>query len=279
MNAIACLRRKAIERRIDLLRMIHEAGSGHIGGSLSSIEILVVLHYGIMRIDPNKPDWKDRDRFILSKGHSVEGYYTILADLGFFARNELSTFGSFGSRLTGHPTVDVPGVEMNTGSLGHGLSIAVGMACAGKMDNRDYRVFCLLGDGELNEGSVWEAAMSAAHYGLDNLVAIIDRNGLQISGGTEQIMGLNNLGEKWAAFGWDVHQVDGHAIEELLGTFNTLPRHKCKPQVIIANTVKGKGISLAENNYKWHHHVPNNGEFALALQELEKELEGVSGNG
>lgn len=276
MLTVKNLERKAIERRMDLLRMIYKSGSGHIGGSLSSVEILVVLYYAIMHIDPINPYWEDRDRFVLSKGHSVEAYYSILANLGLFSSDELTTFSRFGSRLTGHPTVDLPGVEMNTGSLGHGLSAAVGMALAGKMDNRDYRVFALLGDGELNEGSVWEAALAGAHYRLDNLVAIVDRNGLQISGNTEEIMGLGNLSEKWAAFGWNVHQTDGHQIEQLLATFQALPYTKGKPQVVIAHTIKGKGISLAENNFRWHHYVPDSEEFMLAMRELELKLKEIS---
>ena len=257
---------------MDLLEMICEAGGGHTGGSLSSVDILVALHYGVMRIDPLNPKWADRDRFILSKGHSVEGYYTILADLGFFPKEELKTFSKYRSRLIGHPTVKVPGIEMNTGALGHGLPVAVGMAIAGKMDEKDYKVYVLMGDGEQAEGSIWEAAMAAGHYRLDNLVGIIDRNRLQISGNTENIMKLEDLKDKWSAFGWEVLEADGHDIEKLVDTFKSLPLKEGKPHLVLANTIKGKGVSFMENAAKWHHGVPNKEQLEQALKELEAQL-------
>lgn len=266
------LRIKALERRKDLIAMIYGAKGGHTGGSLSSLDILVTLYYEIMSIDPKNPRWEDRDRFVLSKGHSVEGYYTILADLGFFPKEELKTYSRYQSRLTGHPTVKVPGVEMNTGALGHGLSTGVGMALAGKMDGRTYKVYVLMGDGEQAEGSVWEAAMAGSHYGLDNLVGIIDRNRLQISGDTEIVMKLECLKEKWNSFGWNVVEVDGHDYGQLIHAFRRIPSVTGKPHLVIASTVKAKGVSFAENNPKWHHRVPDEQQYKQALEELEQQL-------
>ncbi len=262
------LKDKAKDIRRTIVRMIYQAKSGHIGGSLSSVEILVTLYYRILRIDPKNPDWPDRDRFILSKGHSVEGYYAILADLGFIDREELETYCKFNSRLTGHPTVKIPGVEANTGSLGHGLSIGVGMALAGKMDNRDYKVYVLMGDGEQAEGSIWEAGMSASHYRLDNLVGIVDRNRLQIGGPTESVMSLEDLSDKWKAFGWSVIEVNGHDIKELINVFENTPITRNKPTLIIAHTIKGRGVSFIENKAEWHHKVPTEEEFARIMEEL-----------
>ena len=249
--------------------MIFNAKTGHTGGSLSSVDILVALYYEMMKIDPKNPKWEARDRFVLSKGHSVEGYYTILADLGFFPKSELKNYSKFNSRLIGHPSVKVPGVEMNTGALGHGLSVAVGMALAGKVDKKDYKVYVLMGDGELAEGSIWEGAMAAGHYQLDNLIGIIDRNHLQISGNTETVMSLENLKEKWHAFGWHVLTVDGNNIEELVKVFKKIPTAKDKPHLIIANTTKGKGIPFIENDAAWHHKVPSEEQLKEALEILD----------
>lgn len=267
------LKLKAVQIRMDLLKMIHRAKTGHTGGSLSNTDILTALYYRIMRIDPKRPKWEERDRFIASKGHSVESLWCILGDLGFFPREELETFSQFGTRLIGHPNNKVPGIEMNTGALGHGLAISVGMALAAKKDAKSYRVFCLMGDGEQAEGSVWEAAMAGAHYKLDNLVGIIDRNRLQISGATEDVMGLEPLEEKWAAFGWNVVSVDGNDIEELVKAFEAAPSIPGKPTLVMANTVKGKGVSFAENVPHWHHHVPSDEELAKALSELSAAAE------
>lgn len=266
---IDTLEKKANKLRKDVLNMIYEAKTGHTGGSLSSVDIITVLYNAVMRIDPGNPAWVERDRFILSKGHSVEGYYAVLADKGFFPKEELKTYCKFGTRLIGHPTVKVPGVEMNTGALGHGLSLGVGIALAGKMDERDYRVFVLMGDGEQAEGSVWEAAMAAAHYRLDNLIAIIDRNRLQISGSTEDVMGLESLSDKWTSFGWEVTETDGNDMGKLLAAFNRISLEQGNPTLIIANTVKGKGISFMENNAKWHHGVPDDEQYRRALNELD----------
>ncbi|WP_419872835.1 transketolase [Candidatus Pristimantibacillus sp. PTI5] len=272
METIA-LKAKAANIRMDLLRMIHNAKTGHTGGSLSNTDILTALYYRIMKLDPQNPKWDKRDRFIASKGHSVESLWCILADLGFFPKEELQTFSQFGSRLIGHPNNKVNGIEMNTGALGHGLAISVGMALASKRDNSGYRVFCLMGDGEQAEGSVWEAAMAGAHFKLDNLVGIIDRNRLQISGSTEDVMGLDPLEDKWEAFGWHVVSINGNDMDELVQTLEAAPAAENKPTLIMANTVKGKGVSFAENSAKWHHHVPSDEQLELAINELTALLE------
>ncbi len=273
------LKAKAAQIRMDLLKMIHGAKTGHTGGSLSNTDILTVLYYKIMKVDPAKPKWEERDRFIASKGHSVESLWCILADFGFFPKEELNTFSQFGTRLIGHPNNKVPGIEMNTGALGHGLAISVGMALAGKREGKGYRVFCLMGDGEQAEGSVWEAAMAGAYYKLDNLVGIIDRNRLQISGSTEDVMGLEPLEEKWAAFGWNVVSVDGNDIEQLVRVFEAVPDVTGKPTLVMANTVKGKGVSFAENVAHWHHHVPSDEQLELALAELSAAVESYKQEG
>jgi transketolase len=247
--------RLANERRADAMTMIHRAGTGHTGGAMSVLDILSCLHYGVLNVRPHDPAWEDRDRFLLSKGHSVEGYLALLADLGFFPKAELRTFSAAGSRLTGHPNNKIPGVEACTGALGHGLPMGVGMALAAKRLTKSYRTFVVMGDGEQGEGSVWEAAMAGAHYKLDQLFAIIDRNGLQISGGTEQVMALESFQDKWAAFGWEVTQIDGHDMAALLDYFHHTKANG-KPHCLICSTVKGKGLPFAENRPEWHHKVP-----------------------
>ena len=222
---------------------------------------------------------KDRDRFILSKGHSVESLWSVLADRGFFPKEELATFSQFGTKLIGHPNNKVPGIEMNTGALGHGLAVSVGIALAAKRDGAGYRAFCLMGDGEQAEGSVWEAAMAGAHYKLDNLIGIIDRNRLQISGSTEEVMGLEPLEAKWEAFGWNVVSIDGNDMQALIDTFESVPFVKGKPTLVMANTVKGKGVSFAENVPHWHHHVPNENELSQALVELASARESFQREG
>lgn len=261
----------AAKTRSELLNMIYEAKTGHTGGSLSSVDILTALYYGVMNVRPQEPKWPDRDRFVLSKGHSVEGYLCVLADLGFFPREELNTFSKYGSRLIGHPTNKVPGMEICSGALGHGLSVAAGMALGAKKTGRSYRTFVLMGDGELAEGSVWEAAMSAANYKLDNLTAIIDRNGLQISGSTEDVMKLEQLKAKWEAFGWDVYEADGHDITKLIDLLNQTVQQEGKPRMVIASTTKGKGVSFMENVAKWHHGVPTAEQLEQALAELKEQ--------
>lgn len=268
MDTIELLEKKAAQIRMDLLKMIYRGKTGHTGGALSCTDILTTLYYGVMKVDPANPKWEDRDRFILSKGHSVEGYYCILGDKGFFPKEELETFSEFGSKFIGHPNNKVPGVEMNTGALGHGLSVSVGMALASRMNGKGYRVFTLMGDGEQAEGSVWEAAMSAAHYKLDNLIAIVDRNMLQISGATEEVMALNCLEDKWKSFGWEVIAVDGHDYRQLMDVLGNTPKTSGKPTLIMAYTTKGKGVSYMENVAHWHHGVPTAEQLELALNEL-----------
>ena len=251
----AAIMRLANRRRADAITMIHQAGTGHTGGALSVLDILSVLYYGVLRFRPTEPLWEERDRFLLSKGHSVEGYWALLADVGFFPKEELASFSQAGSRLIGHPNNKVPGVELCIGALGHGLPVGVGMALGAKRLGKAYRTFVVMGDGEQAEGSVWEAAMAAAHHGLDNLYAIIDRNGLQISGTTEEVMALESFREKWAAFGWEVAEADGHDVQALLDYFHG-GRPKGKPHCLICKTVKGKGLPCAENRKEWHHKVP-----------------------
>lgn len=263
----AQLARIANERRADAVAMIHRAGTGHTGGTLSSLDVLTCLYYDVMNVDPRAPKAPERDRFVLSKGHSVEGYLAILADRGFFGKKELGTFSQAGSRLIGHPNNKVPGVEMCSGALGHGLPVGVGMALAAKRTGQAYRTFILMGDGEQAEGSVWEAAMAGANYKLDNLWAVIDRNGLQISGTTEQVMALEDFAAKWRAFGWDVCEVDGHDMAALQAYFHG-ERPAGVPHCLIAHTTKGKGLPCAENQKDWHHRVPTADEVQQCLDAL-----------
>jgi transketolase len=262
------LRLKSIRLRKRLLEVIYHAGGGHTGGSLSCLDILNVLYNRILRVSPETFADANRDRYIQSKGHSVEALYVILADRGFFQEAELNSLCRYQSRFIGHPTRKVPGIEMNTGALGHGLPISVGLALAGKMDQAGYRVFTLLGDGELAEGSNWEAAMAAAHYGLDNLTAILDRNTLQITGRTREVCSNEPLDEKFRAFGWTVRTVNGHDPSELTVALSQPPR-ETQPTCIIANTVKGKGVSFMEDVAQWHHRVPSEQELRQALGELD----------
>lgn len=261
------LQLKSIQYRQKILRYIIEAGAGHTGGSLSCTDILNVLYNRVMNVSPENFHSPDRDRYIQSKGHSVEALYVVLADCGFFPETELQTLCRYQSPFVGHPTRKVPGIEMNTGALGHGLPICVGMAIAGKLDEAQYRVFTLLGDGELAEGSNWEAAMAAAHYGLDNLTAILDHNTLQITGHTRDVCSNEPIDEKFLSFGWHVRVVDGHDFSELTETLSAGPQ-RGKPTLVIANTVKGRGVSFMENVVSWHHGVPSRAEFELALSEL-----------
>ncbi|MHC1781927.1 MAG: transketolase [Anaerolineaceae bacterium] len=270
------LEMKSISHRRSILQMIYSANAGHTGGSLSCVDILNILYNHVMDISPENFPLEMRDHYIHSKGHSVEALYAVLAEKGFFSKNDLITIEKHGSNFIGHPTRNVPGIEQNTGALGHGLSLAVGMALAGKIDNQSFRVFTVMGDGELTEGSIWEASASAAHYRLDNLIAIIDRNTLQISGRTESVMAMEPLEDKFLAFGFEVRHVDGHNMSEMAELFAALPFKTGKPNLVIAHTVKGKGISYMEDSVSWHHHVPTDSEYAEALMELdqaEKTLE------
>jgi transketolase len=263
------LRLKSVGYRLDLLRYIVHAGAGHTGGSLSCVDILNVLYNRVLRISPESFDDPSRDRYIQSKGHSVEALYVVLADSGFFPKEQLETLCRYRSPFVGHPTRKVPGIEMNTGALGHGLPICVGLALAGKMDAAAYRVFTLLGDGELAEGSNWEAAMAAAHHQLDNLTAILDHNTLQITGHTRDVCSNEPIDEKFRAFGWEVRIVDGHDFKALTEVLTRSPAAG-KPTCIIANTVKGRGVSFMENVVRWHHGVPADDEYKQAVAELER---------
>ncbi len=273
------LRTIAAEIRKDLLVMIHRAGGGHTGGSLSSLDILVTLYFRVMRIDPSRPKDPTRDRFVLSKGHSVEGYLNVLARVGFFPTQELTTYGEFGSKLYGHPTMSVPGVEAPTGALGHGLSIGVGMALAGRMDQLGNHVFVLMGDGEQAEGSVWEAAMSASHYRLGNLTAIIDYNKLQISGDVDSVMTISSLVDRWTDFGWNVRELDGNDVDALVREFESDTAATGAPRLVLAHTRKGCGVSFMEDNAAWHHRVPTDDELRTALAELDERIAALSVNG
>jgi len=265
---IKLLKSKANQMRKLIVRMLAKAASGHPGGSLSSADIIAALYFSVMRHDPRDPCWGDRDRFHLSKGHCCPALYAALSLCGYFPEEKLLTLRALGSMLQGHPDRKVPGVEVASGSLGQGLSISVGMSLAAKMDKKDWRVYCLMGDGELQEGNIWEAAMSAAHFKLDNLCGIVDFNRFQIDGRTEAVMNLEPLVNKWEAFGWHVMECDGHNIEELLGAFDKAKFIKLKPTVIIAHTVKGKGVSFMEHVVDFHGRAPTEQERDIALAEL-----------
>ena len=251
--------------------MLSNAGSGHTGGSLSLVEILLSLYFYKMRHDPKRPKWDERDKLILSKGHGCSALYAVLAEAGYFPKNELMTFRKFGSRLQGHPQLGLPGLEASTGSLGQGLSISNGMALSARLDKKGIRVYCIMGDGELNEGQVWEAAMTAAHYRLDNVCGIVDHNKLQIDGWCKDVMDLGCLGDKWKAFGWKVIECDGHDFKEIMDVLDEAESVKGMPTVIIAHTVKGKGVSFIENVAKWHGIAPKKDELEKALKELDEK--------
>jgi transketolase len=267
------LERKAKEARKVLVETLVAAGAGHPGGALSSLDVMTALYFEVMKIDPKNSSWDGRDRFILSKGHSSIGLYTILHLKGFIDKETLLTFRQNGSILSGHPDMrKVPGVEMSTGSLGHGLSVGVGVALAGKMDKKDYRVFVMVGDGESQEGSIWEAAMSAAHYKLDNLTVILDRNRIQIDGFTENVMSLEPYADKWRAFGWEVREINGHSMAEIVPALRSAPFTAGKPSLLLSNTIKGKGVSFMENTNAWHGGAPK-GELAeKAKREVAEAL-------
>lgn len=267
---ITALESKARAIRSTVLEMITTAGKGHIGGAFSCVDILVALYYGgIMRFDPQKPSWDLRDRFILSKGHSGAALFAILADLGFISTGELSHYCRNGTRLGGHPDRSLPGVEADTGSLGHGLGIGAGMALAARMNGKGHRVFVVVGDGECNEGSIWESLVFAARHQLDNLVLIVDRNRQCVLDYTEECAPLDPLTDRLSSFGWETRGIDGHSFGELLTVLQELSqRAPSRPLAIVANTVKGKGVSFMEGKLKWHHSVPNSAELAIARREL-----------
>ena len=266
------LREKTYELRQNILDIVVAGKGGHIGGDMSVVDILATLYFRVMNVSPKNQDSPDRDRFVMSKGHSVEALYAVLASAGFFPLQEvLEKFSQFGSPYIGHPNNHLPGIEMNSGSLGHGLPVSVGMALAGKMERRAYRVYTVMGDGELAEGSVWEAAMAGANYGLDNLCATIDRNRLQISGGTEEVMRLDSLEERFRAFGWNVIPVDdGNDVDQLTKAYEEAKTVKGRPTMVIANTVKGCGSAVMENQAGWHHKVPTQEEYIRISQDLQE---------
>lgn len=264
------LKVKSFELRKNVLNMIMSGKGGHIGGDMSVLDILLVLYEKVMNISPENQADPDRDRFVMSKGHSMEAYYAVLANCGFLDINEVTdNFSKFASAYIGHPNNKLPGIEMNSGSLGHGLSVCVGMALAGKRDHRTYRVYTVMGDGELAEGSVWEGVMAASHYNLDNLCAVIDRNHLQISGNTEDVMGQDDLQKKFESFGWHVISINGHSFTEIIGAFLQAEKTKEKPTMIIANTIKGYGSSIMENKASWHHHLPTQEEYQQIISDFE----------
>ncbi len=263
LNEITCSIRK------DIVSMIHGAKSGHPGGSLSAVEILTALYFDEMNIDPTNPKMEDRDRFVLSKGHAAPALYATLAQRGYFAKDELNNLRQLGSMLQGHPDMKkVPGVEMSTGSLGQGFSVACGMAMAAKLDNAPWNVYALLGDGEVQEGIIWEAAMSAAHYKLDNMIAFLDYNGLQIDGEVESVMNINPIEDKFKTFGWNVITIDGHDFDQIFAALDMAKDTVDKPTMIIAKTIKGKGVSFMENQASWHGSAPSEEQLEQALSEL-----------
>ncbi|MBM4067089.1 MAG: transketolase [Planctomycetes bacterium] len=270
-----CLDVKSLEERARVIRrhvvrMLAKAGSGHPGSSLSTVDLLVALFYNKLRHNPQQPAWPDRDRFVLSKGHACPALYAVLAENGYFGVDKLDTLRQFGSILQGHPSMKItPGIEISGGSLGQGLSVGLGIALAGKLDKKDYRTYVMLGDGELAEGQVWEAAMAASHYKADNLCAIIDQNGLQIDGFIHEIMSSYPIPDKWRGFGWHVLEISGHDYEAILSAYDEAEKIKGKPTVIVAKTIKGKGISFMENQVDWHGKAPSKEEAERALAELK----------
>ncbi|MBS1128504.1 MAG: transketolase [Nitrospirae bacterium] len=267
------LKDRARRMRIDILKMLHGSGSGHTGGSLSATDIMTALYFYKMKYDPKKPDWKGRDYFILSKGHAAPVLYTTLAHAGFIDTAELCTLRKLGSRLQGHPDSKyLPGVEISTGSLGQGLSVACGIALAHKLDKATNRVYAVLGDGELQEGQIWEAAMTGAHYKLDNLCILVDNNGLQIDGPVAKVMGVEPIADKWRAFGWDVQDIDGHDMAQIVAALDKAETVKGKPTAIVCRTVKGKGSKVFEGKVEFHGTTPSKEELEIALKELDEAV-------
>ncbi len=263
----------AEKNRKRLVEVVYRAKAGHIGGDLSCLNVMTALYFDVMKnLNPQEPKAAERDRFVLSKGHCVEALYVTLEAKGFLKPEVLDTLGQFGSVLSGHPTIEVPGIEVNSGALGHGLSIGTGMAIAAKMDKKSWKTYVLMGDGEQGEGSVYEAAMAAHKYQLDNLVAIIDRNHLQISGNTEDVMPIDSIRERWSAFGWDVVTMNGDSMEDILRTFHAIGYTNKKPHLIISETTKGKGVSFMEGIAKWHHGVLNEEQCKEAVAEIDQRI-------
>ena len=275
-DVVKNLTRTSVQVRKNVLRMIKAGGSGHVGGALSAADIVTALYFHVMKIKPDDPKWPERDRFVLSAGHKCLALYATLAEKGIMDPEIMDTYGAIKSKLPGHPDMHkIPGIESNTGALGHGLSIAGGMAMGLRMSGLDSRVFVVMGDGELAEGSNWEAAAAASHHGLDNILTFVDCNGLQISGETKRVMSYEPLAERWRSFGWSVREINGHDYDQILDCAEGFPFEKGKPSVVIARTVKSKGLSFAEGDYKYHHWKANDEEVALAdrdLQELERSV-------
>ena len=284
------LRLIAEKNRKRLVEVVYQAKAGHIGGDLSCLNVMTALYFHVMNIDHSSDtptivqcsmanvQWSNRDRFVLSKGHCVEALYVTLEAKGFLKPEILDTLGQFGSILSGHPTIEVPGIEVNSGALGHGLSIGIGMALAAKMDQKAYHTYVLMGDGEQGEGSIYEAAMAANRYHLENLVAIIDRNHLQISGNTEDVMPLDSIRERWTAFGWDVVEMNGDSMEDIVKTFDAIDYQNGKPHLLISYTTKGYGVSFMEGIAKWHHGVLNAEQCEAAVKEIEERINGLLTN-
>lgn len=271
-ETIKKLKATACKVRMGVIEGTFNAKSGHPGGSLSIADLMTYLYFNKMNVDPKNPDAPDRDRLVLSKGHTAPALYSVLAEKGYFSKDELKSLRHIGAMLQGHPCITIPGVDMSSGSLGQGISAACGMALAGKIDGRSYRVYTVLGDGEIEEGQVWEAAMFAAHYKLDNLVAVVDNNGLQIDGNIAEVAGLDNIAEKFAAFGWHVIETDAHDFDAIDKAFTEAESVKDKPVAIIQHSVKGKGVSFMENQVGWHGKAPNKEEYDTAMAELNAQL-------
>jgi len=256
--------------RCHILTMVKDASVGHIGGSLSVADILTALYFKVLNIDPNNPDWDGRDRLILSKGHGATAIYATLAERGFFPAGQLKTFGNINSNFQVHPdSTKVPGIEASTGALGQGLSVAAGMALAARLDGKDYHSYAVLGDGEIQEGQIWEAAMFSAHYKLDNLTAVLDYNNVQLTGDVSEIMGVAPVDSKWESFGWNVIKIDGHDFRQIIKSLNSAKKYKGGPTIIIADTIKGKGVSFMQNSCTWHGNVPSEEEYNEAIEELK----------
>lgn len=266
------LKLKAERLRLRLVHLIHSAGTGHTGGDLSVLNVLTVLYDKVLRVDPANPKWAGRDRFVLSKGHCAEALYCVLNDRGFVSDADMDAYGKEYAHLGGHPDVTIPGIEISSGALGHGLSVGVGMALAAKMDGKDYRTFVVMGDGEQAEGSIYEAAMAARKFRLDHLTAVIDRNGLQISGSTEDVMPIEPIRERWTAFGWDVKEMQGDNIDSIVNTIHSIDWHTRRPHLLISRSTKGLGVSFMENVAKWHHGVPNEEQYAQAVSDIEARI-------
>lgn len=267
------LKQKSEQLRLNLVNLIHSGKTGHTGGDLSVLNVLTVLYYRILNVNPQKPKMPERDRFVLSKGHCAEALYCVLCDKGFIPKEELEAYGKDFSHLGGHPDVTIPGVEINTGALGHGLAAGVGMALAAKKLGASYKTYVVMGDGEQAEGSIYEAAMAANKYRLDNLVAIIDRNGLQISGSTEDVMPLESIRERWTAFGWDVMEMNGNDIADIVAHLENINFQNSRPHLLISKSTKGLGVSFMENVAKWHHGVPNEEQYEQAVREIKNRIQ------